>query len=57
MVVVGSQIQGAKVNAALPVSVVNSEQIQASAAVSGDELFRTIPQGGNVNFNSSFIPR
>ncbi len=56
LVVVGSQIQGAKVNSALPVSVVNAEQIQASAAVSGDELFRTIPQAGNVNFNSSFIP-
>ncbi|MGH6910768.1 MAG: TonB-dependent receptor plug domain-containing protein, partial [Phenylobacterium sp.] len=56
VVVVGSQIQGAKVNSALPVSVVNAEQIQATAAVSGDELFRTIPQAGNVNFNSSFIP-
>ena len=56
VVVVGSQIQGAKVNAALPVTVVNEEQIQATAAVSGDELFRTIPQAGNVNFNSSFIP-
>jgi outer membrane receptor protein involved in Fe transport len=56
VVVVGSQIQGAKVNAALPVSVVNQQQIQATAAVSGDELFRTIPQAGNVNFNSSFIP-
>lgn len=56
VVVVGSQIQGAKVNSALPVSVVSTEQIQATAAVSGDELFRTIPQAGNVNFNSSFIP-
>jgi outer membrane receptor protein involved in Fe transport len=56
VVVVGSQIKGAKVNTALPVSVVGTEQIQATAAVSGDELFRTIPQAGNVNFNSSFIP-
>ena len=56
IVVVGSQIQGAKVNTALPVTVVGEEQIQASAAVSGDELFRTIPEAGNVNFNSSFLP-
>ncbi|MDB5436200.1 MAG: TonB-dependent receptor [Phenylobacterium sp.] len=56
VVVVGSQIQGAKVNTALPVTVVGMDQIQATAAVSGDELFRTIPQAGNVNFNSSFIP-
>ena len=55
VVVVGSQIQGAKPNTALPVSVVDAQQIQATAAVSGDELFRTIPQAGNVNFNSSFI--
>jgi len=56
VVVVGSQIQGAKVNTALPVTVVTTAQIQAAAAVSGDELFRTIPQAGNVNFNSSFLP-
>ena len=56
VVVVGSQIQGAKVNTALPVTVVGAEQILATAAVSGDELFRTIPSAGNVNFNSSFIP-
>jgi iron complex outermembrane receptor protein len=43
VVVVGSQIQGAKPNTALPVSVVDAQQIQATAAVSGDELFRTIP--------------
>jgi outer membrane receptor protein involved in Fe transport len=56
IVVVGSQIQGTKVTAALPVTVVNAEQIAATAAGSGDELFRTIPQAGNVTFNSSFLP-
>lgn len=54
--VVGSQIEGAKVTASLPVTVIGVEQIQAVAAGSGDELFRTIPQAGNVTFNSSFIP-
>ena len=56
IVVVGSQIQGSKVTAALPVTLLTSEQIQGAAAGSGDELFRTIPQAGNVTFNSSFLP-
>ncbi|MBX7185041.1 MAG: TonB-dependent receptor [Vicinamibacteria bacterium] len=54
--VVGSQIEGAKVTASLPVSVISVEQIQAVTAGSGDELFRTLPQAGNVTFNSNFIP-
>ncbi len=53
VVVVGSQIKGAKVNSALPVTVVGEDQIGASGAVSGDELFRSIPQMGDVNFNAS----
>lgn len=56
VVVVGSQIKGAKVNAALPVTLVGEDQIQASGAVSGDDLFRTIPQMGDVNFNSQYLP-
>ncbi|WP_397399276.1 TonB-dependent receptor domain-containing protein [Phenylobacterium sp.] len=56
IVVVGSQIQGSKVTAALPVTLLTAEQIQGAAAGSGDELFRTIPQAGNVTFNSSFLP-
>jgi outer membrane receptor protein involved in Fe transport len=53
IVVVGSQIRGAKVNAALPVTVVDRSQIAATGAVSGDELFRSIPQMGDVSFNST----
>ena len=56
IVVVGSQILGSKVTAALPVTLLTAEQIQGAAAGSGDELFRTIPQAGNVTFNSSFLP-
>ncbi|WP_066685495.1 TonB-dependent receptor domain-containing protein [Caulobacter sp. CCH9-E1] len=56
VVVVGSQIKGAKVNAALPVTVVGEDQIGASGAVSGDELFRSIPQMGDVNFNAQYLP-
>ncbi|MFC5372590.1 TonB-dependent receptor plug domain-containing protein [Brevundimonas faecalis] len=56
IVVVGTQIRGAKVTAALPVTVVGEEQILAAAATSGDELLRTIPQMGDVTFNSSYLP-
>ncbi|MDF7777166.1 TonB-dependent receptor [Sphingomonas sp. AOB5] len=53
IVVVGSQIRGAKVNTALPVTVVDSSQIDATGAVSGDDLIRSIPQAGDITFNES----
>ncbi|WEK40056.1 MAG: TonB-dependent receptor [Candidatus Brevundimonas colombiensis] len=56
IVVVGSQIRGAKVTAALPVTVIGEEQILATAASSGDELLRSIPQMGDVTFNSAYLP-
>ncbi|RDE07497.1 TonB-dependent receptor [Sphingomonas aracearum] len=56
IVVVGSQIKGARINEALPVTVVTTEEIRSTAAVSGDELFRSIPQFGDVRFNSQYIP-
>ncbi|MES2339068.1 MAG: TonB-dependent receptor [Pseudomonadota bacterium] len=57
IVVVGSQIRGASTTAALPVTVVDSAQIDATGAVSGDELFRAIPQAGDVTFNESNNPQ
>lgn len=53
IVVVGTQIRGAVTTEALPVSVIDAAQIAATGAVSGDELFRTIPQMGDVSFNST----
>ncbi|HEV7691356.1 MAG TPA: TonB-dependent receptor plug domain-containing protein, partial [Hyphomonadaceae bacterium] len=53
VVVVGSQIRGAEVTDALPVTVVTAEEISTVSAASGDELFRSIPQLGDVAFNSS----
>ncbi len=53
VVVVGSQIRGAKVTAALPVTVVGEDQVGAVGAVSGDDLFRSIPQMGDVFINPS----
>lgn len=51
IVVTGSQIQGAKINDVLPVTVVDEQQIENTGASSGDELFRAIPQTGTVAFN------
>ena len=56
IVVVGSRIEGAKATAALPVTVVDAKQLDAIAASSGDDLFRSIPQMGDVNYNSSYLP-
>lgn len=56
IVVVGSQIKGAKINEALPVTVISTDEIKSAAAVSGDELFRSIPQFGDVQFNSQYLP-
>lgn len=53
IVVTGSRIAGAKSTEALPVTVVGANEIAATAAVSGDELFRSIPQMGASLFNSS----
>ncbi|MES2987730.1 MAG: TonB-dependent receptor, partial [Pseudomonadota bacterium] len=53
IVVVGSQIRGAQIEGILPVSVVDSSDIEAAGAIDGDDLFRTIPQNGEVAFNES----
>jgi iron complex outermembrane receptor protein len=51
IVVTGSQIQGAKINDVLPVTVLDEQAIENTGASSGDELFRAIPQAGTVAFN------
>ena len=51
IVVVGSRIQGAKINDVLPVTVLDEQAIENTGASSGDELFRAIPQAGTVAFN------
>jgi len=56
IIVVGTRIEGSKVTAALPVTSIDAKQIEAIGATSGDDLFRAIPQMGDVNYNSSYIP-
>ena len=51
IIVTGTQIQGAKINDVLPVTVVDEIDIENTGAVSGDEIFRSIPQAGTVAFN------
>jgi outer membrane receptor protein involved in Fe transport len=55
IVVTGSQIRGAKINGALPVSVVSQEDIKAIGAVSGEDLYRSLPQAGDVAFNTQTL--
>ena len=53
LTVVGSRIAGAKTTEALPVTVVSKDEIIATGALTGDDLLRTIPQMGTVQFNPS----
>jgi len=53
VIIVGSHIRGAKMSGILPVTVVTGEDIAATGAVSGDDLFRMIPQAGDVQFQES----
>ena len=57
VIVVGSQIRGAAVNTALPVTVLDEEQILATGAVNGDDLMRSIPQMGDVLFSAANNPQ
>lgn len=55
IVIIGSQIQGARTTGALPVSVVGRDEIAAAAALSGDDLFRSIPEAGDITFNGTYL--
>ena len=51
--VVGSQIVGAQIDGSLPVTVVGADELAAIGSLDGDDLFRSIPQMGDVGFNST----
>lgn len=53
IVVIGSQIKGLQPAGMLPVVVMDQDSIEATAATSGDDLLRSIPQAGDVGFNES----
>ncbi len=53
IVITGSRIEGAKTAGALPVTVLGADRIQATGSVSGDDLFRSLPQAGDVQFQEA----
>ena len=53
VVIVGSQIVGSDVAGALPVTVLDVDDIDVTGAASGDELLRSIPQVGDVIFSEA----
>lgn len=55
VVVTGSQIRGAKITGALPVSVISQDDIKSIGAVSGEDLYRSLPQAGDVSFNTQTL--
>lgn len=52
---VGSQIAGGGAQAALPVVSVTRDQIDSTGATKGDELFRNLPQFGDVAFTQKTV--
>ena len=53
VVVVGSQIKGAKITGALPVTVITAEDIESLAVESGEDLFADLAENGSNNFNQT----
>ncbi len=53
ILVVGSQIRGAQITEALPVSIISAEDIEAFGAQSGDELLEFIAEQGQNYFSES----
>ena len=53
VIVVGSQIKGAKITGALPVSIISSKDIEAIGVDSGDDLLENIAEQGLNYFNEA----
>jgi outer membrane receptor protein involved in Fe transport len=56
VVVTGTQIVGSTITGALPVTVIDQSTLAAVAPISSDDLVRSIPQMGAINFNSQYLP-
>ena len=53
IVVTGSQIKGAQITDALPVTVLTAAAIEATGASSGDDLYRSLASAGTVSFGNN----
>jgi len=52
VVVVGSQVVGADIEGALPVTVVDAESFAENGFTSGEDIIRSIPQLGSIGFGA-----
>ena len=55
IIVTGSNIRGARINEALPVTVLGVDDIAAVGAIDGDDLIRSLPSQGSTNFRNDNI--
>ena len=53
VITTGTYIQGARINEALPVTVVTAEDLQSIGTIDGEDLIRSLPANGGVAFNGS----
>ena len=53
VVVVGSQIKGAKITGVLPVTIISAEDVDNLGIDSGDELLENMVEQGNNYFNEA----
>lgn len=53
VIVTGTHIKGANIEGALPVTILDREDMEAIGAATGDDLLRSIPQIGTVGFNEA----
>ena len=53
VVVVGSRLASTRPEGPAPVKVMDQEQIEATGAISGDELLQAMPQVGDMMFNNT----
>jgi len=53
VIATGTFIEGARINEALPVTVVTVEDLQSIGTIDGEDLIRSLPSNGAVNFNGS----
>lgn len=52
IVVTGTNIRGARINEALPVTVIGQDDIDAIGGVDGEDLIRSLPAQGGVSFRN-----
>lgn len=55
VVIVGSQIAGAKPTGVVPVTVMGEDEIASLGIASGEDLFRSLPIAGDVAFNTQTL--